>query len=57
MMPQGTKVERIYSALRRQGYSKSKAARIAQAESGQALATGRPPKKKRKTAKKRRRRK
>lgn len=43
-MPEGSKVDRIYKALRRQGMDKGKAARIAQARSGQALQTGRPPK-------------
>ena len=42
-MPAGTKVDRIFQALKRQGKSVSSAARIAQAVSGQALATGRPP--------------
>jgi hypothetical protein len=45
-MPEGSKVEKIYQALRKQGMSAEKAARIAQAQSGQALATGRKPKKK-----------
>lgn len=43
-MPKGTKVEKIYQALRRQGKSKASAAKIAQHQSGQALMTGRPPK-------------
>lgn len=43
-MPKGTTVERMYSALRRQGKSKAAAAKIAQAQTGLALATGRPPK-------------
>ena len=46
-MPKGTKVDRMYQALRREGASKGKAARISQAKTGLALATGRPPKKKR----------
>jgi hypothetical protein len=45
-MPHGTKVHKIYSALRTErGMSKAKAARIAQSKSGQALKTGKPPKK------------
>jgi hypothetical protein len=43
-VPEGTKVDRIYEALKDKGYSKGKAARIAQSQSGQALATGKPPK-------------
>ena len=43
IMPRGTKVDDIYQALRRKGYGKGKAARIAQSRSGQALATGQPP--------------
>ena len=43
-MPTGTKVDSVYQALRRKGYSEGAAARIAQAQTGEALATGRPPK-------------
>ena len=43
-MPKGTKVDQVYEALKRKGASKGKAARIAQATTGQALATGKPPK-------------
>ena len=43
-MPRGTRVHRLYEKLRKQGKSKASAARIAQAETGQALATGKPPK-------------
>ena len=43
-MPKGTKVEKVYTALRREGMDKGKAARIAQSKTGQALATGKPPK-------------
>lgn len=46
-MPKGTKVHKIYDALRRQGASKGKAARIAQSQTGKSLATGRAPKRKR----------
>jgi hypothetical protein len=45
-MPKGTKVEKVYQALRRKGASEGKAARIAQSKTGQALATGKPPKRK-----------
>ena len=43
-MPEGTKVDRIFKALKRQGKSVASAARIAQSVSGQSLATGKPPK-------------
>lgn len=43
-MPEGTKVHRMYDAMVRRGYSKGKAARISQHQTGTALATGRPPK-------------
>jgi hypothetical protein len=43
-MPKGTKVHKVYAALVRQGMSKGKAARIAQAKTGRALATGKRPK-------------
>jgi hypothetical protein len=45
-MPKGTKVHKIYDALRREGASPGKAARIAQAQTGKSLATGKKPKKK-----------
>lgn len=45
-MPKGTKVERVYEALKKRGYSQEKAARIAQSVTGLALATGKPPKRK-----------
>ena len=47
-MPKGTKVDRMYKAMRREGMPEGKAARIAQAKTGRALATGRKPKRKRK---------
>ena len=47
-MPKGTRVHKVYTALRRKGASKGKAARIAQSQTGQALKTGKPPKRKRK---------
>lgn len=43
-MPKGTKVHRIYDALVREGKSKGSAARIAQAQTGKSLATGKAPK-------------
>ena len=43
-MPKGTKVHKVYTALRRQGKSKGSAARIAQAKTGQSLKTGRKSK-------------
>jgi len=43
-MPKGSKVEKVYRALRDEGMSKERAAKIAQAQTGQALATGKPPK-------------
>lgn len=46
-MPKGSKVDKVYKGLRKQkGMSKAKAAKIAQAATGQALATGKPPKRK-----------
>ena len=50
-MPKGTKVDRIYEALKREGASPGKAARIAQAKTGLSLATGKRPKAKRKEKK------
>jgi len=44
MSPKGSKVHEVYTALRRGGASKGKAARIAQSKTGQALKTGRKPK-------------
>ena len=43
-MPRGTKVDKVYRALRREGADKGKAARIAQAQTGRSLATGKKPK-------------
>lgn len=45
-MPVGSLVDRIYRALLRKGKSEAAAAKIAQAKSGEALKTGKPPKKK-----------
>ena len=43
-MPKGTKVHKVYEAVKRSGASPGKAARIAQAQTGKSLATGRKPK-------------
>lgn len=43
-MPKGTKVDRVYQALLKEGKSKASAARIAQAKTGKSLQTGRKPK-------------
>lgn len=43
-MPKGSKVEKVFRALKRQGMSDAKAAKIAQSVTKQALATGRKPK-------------
>jgi hypothetical protein len=45
-MPKGTKVEKIYQAVRSSGKDAGQAARIAQSKTGQSLKTGKPPKKK-----------
>lgn len=45
-MPEGTKVHRAYRRYLKKGHSKSSAARLAQAETGQSLKTGRKPKRK-----------
>ena len=44
-MPEGTKVDKIYKPLLKEGHSNGSAARIAQSKSGQSLKTGKPPKK------------
>jgi hypothetical protein len=46
-MPKGTKVHKLYEKLKAQGRPVESAVRIAQAKTGQALATGKPPKGKR----------
>ena len=43
-MPKSSRVHHVYEALKKKGYSKEKAARIAQAVTKQALATGKTPK-------------
>ncbi len=43
-MPKGTKVHALYTDLLSEGHSKASAARLAQAKTGQALATGKKPK-------------
>ena len=45
-MPKGTKVDKVYEALKRQGKDPAMAARIAQSVTGKALATGKKPKSK-----------
>lgn len=45
-MPKGTKVEKLYTKLVREGKSKETAAKIAQAQTGQSLKTGKSPKRK-----------
>ncbi len=46
-MPKGSKVHKVYDAIRREGASRGKAARVAQASTGKSLKTGRKPKGKR----------
>lgn len=43
-MPKGTKVHKVFTALVEKGMSKAKAAKIAQAQTGRSLQTGRRPK-------------
>ena len=43
-MPKGSAVHKMYSALVREGYPQSSAAKIAQSKTGTALRTGKPPK-------------
>ena len=43
-MPKDSPVHKMYEALKREGYSKERAAKIAQAQTGLSLATGEPPK-------------
>jgi hypothetical protein len=50
-MPEGTKVDKVFKALKREGADPGKAARIAQAQTGLSLQTGKPPKGKKKGAK------
>lgn len=45
-MPENSPVHHMYEALLRQGKTRAQAARIAQARTGLALATGRKPKSK-----------
>jgi hypothetical protein len=44
-MPKNTKVHQVYEALKRKGHSVEKAVKIAQAQTGKSLKTGKPPKK------------
>lgn len=41
-MPEGSKVHKVYEALRKKGYSKEKSAKSAQAQTGESLKTGEP---------------
>ena len=41
-MPEDSKVHKVYEALKKKGYSKEKSAKIAQAQTGEALKTGEP---------------
>ena len=43
-MPAGSRVHKLFVKLKRQGKSVESAAKIAQSATGQALATGKPPK-------------
>ena len=43
-MPEGSAVDKLYKKLRAEGKSEESAARIAQSVTGEALATGKPPK-------------
>jgi hypothetical protein len=45
-MPKGTKVDKVYQSLLRDGHTKESAARIAQKVTGKSLATGKKPKSK-----------
>jgi len=45
-MPKYSKVGKMYDALKKEGMPAGRAARIAQAKTGQALMTGKPPQKK-----------
>jgi hypothetical protein len=47
-MPTGTRVEKMYTAIKAKTGDAGKAARIAQAKTGLSLATGKKPKSKRK---------
>lgn len=40
-MPAGTKVDKLYKELLKQGYTPEQAAKIAQAKTGKSLKTGR----------------
>lgn len=43
-MPKDSKVGRMYDAMKKEGMSSAKAAKISQVRTGQALATGKTPK-------------
>jgi hypothetical protein len=44
-MPKGTKVHKVFEALKKEGKTPASAAKIAQSVTGKSLATGRKPKK------------
>ncbi len=46
-MPKGTKVHKQFEGLKKKGFSVQSAVRIAQANTGKSLKTGKAPKKKR----------
>jgi len=48
-MPKGTKVDRVYQAIKRESGDKGKAARIAQSVTGRSLKTGLKPAGRKKT--------
>lgn len=43
-MPKSSKVHKMYEAMVREGMTKAKAAKIAQAKTGRSLMTGKKPK-------------
>jgi len=45
MSPKGSRVHKVYTALRREGKSPASAARIAQSKTGQSLKTGKKTRK------------
>ncbi len=47
-MPAGTRVDKIYKALLKEGKTPAQAAKIAQSKTGKSLATGKKPKGKKK---------
>lgn len=45
-MPKGSKVHKVYEALRKEGFAKANAAKIAQWKTGKSLKIGKSPKRK-----------